>query len=88
MVGKIMAGSEIKGYHVLLTGDNKILTDEADKTKEKMYALKLLNFTAYNVIILTQEDMVWFHIIEEAKTKYNKYWDARLAWKKHQEILI
>ena len=31
--GKLMAGYGIKGYHVLLTGAKKILSDDADKTK-------------------------------------------------------
>ena len=43
---------------------------------------KLLNKTAYNELILAQEDTVCFHIIEEAKTKANKYGDARQAWMK------
>ena len=30
-----MARPEIKGYHVLLTGDKKIPNDDKDKTKEK-----------------------------------------------------
>ena len=32
-------------------------------------ALKLLNKTAYNELIILQGDMVWFNIIEEAKKK-------------------
>ena len=54
-----MAGSGIKGYHVLLTGAKKIPADDADKTQEKLfYALKLLNFTAYNKLIIYQEGTV------------------------------
>ena len=32
---KFMAGSGIKGYHVLLTGANKILADDAEETQNK-----------------------------------------------------
>ena len=53
--GKFMAGAEIKGYHVLLTGANKIPNNDTEETIEKeMSPPKLLNFTAYNEIILTQ----------------------------------
>ena len=62
--GKFMARSEIKGYHVLITGAKKILADDADKTEIKHYALKLINLTAYNELILAQEDMVCFQMIE------------------------
>ena len=81
--GKFMSGAEIKWYHVLLTGAKKIPAYEADVTKEKYIpALKLLNFKAYTELILTQEDTVLFHTIEAAKTKANKYGDARLVWTK------
>ena len=79
--GKFIAKSEIKGYHVLPTGAKKIPADDADKTKEKeIDALKLLNFTAYNELIIAQEDTVCFQIIEEARTRYDNYRDARLVW--------
>ena len=39
--------------------------------------LKLLNKTAYNELILAQEDMVYFHIIEEVNMRANKYGGAR-----------
>ena len=39
--------------------------------------MNLLNKTAYNEVILTQEDTVCFQIIEEAKTKADNYGDAR-----------
>ena len=40
---------------MLLTGDKKILADEADETKEKVVSeLKFLNKTAYNGLILAQ----------------------------------
>ena len=62
-------------------GDKKILADDADEKQEKeIYAVKLLIFIAYNELILTQEDTVLFHTIEAAKTKANKYGDARKAW--------
>ena len=52
---KFMDISGIKGYHVLLTGDKKILADGADKTKEKeIAALKLPSFTTYNELIISQ----------------------------------
>ena len=39
-----MTRAGIKLYHFILTGANKILTDDADETKEKkVSALKLLN---------------------------------------------
>ena len=50
-----MERSGIKGYNVLLTGDNKNPADDADKTKEKLVSyLKFLNKTAYNEFILAQ----------------------------------
>ena len=52
------------------------------RKKEKFLHLKLLKFTVYNEIKLVQEDTVCFQIIEEAKTKSNKYGDARIAWTK------
>ena len=44
--------------------------------------MNFINETAYNYLILAQEDMVYFNIIEEAMTKANKYGDARNAWTK------
>ena len=38
--------------------------------------MKILNKISYNKIILTQEDTICFQIIEEPKTKVNKYDDA------------
>ena len=76
-----MAGAEIKVYHVLLTSDKEVLADDKDKIQEKEIAkLKLLNFTAYNELIIAQEDKVCFQIIEEAQTKANKYIDSRISW--------
>ena len=38
---KLMKISRIKGYHILLPGSKKILTDDSDATEEKeVYALK------------------------------------------------
>ena len=56
---KSMAGYGIKGYYVIITGDKKILTYVTGETKEKeVAAIKLLNFTAYNELIIAQEDTV------------------------------
>ena len=66
---KFMEEARIKGYHFLLTVAKKILADDEDKIQEREIAeLKLLNLTAYNEIIIIQEDIIYFHIIEEAKT--------------------
>ena len=60
-----MTRSGIKEYHVLLTRANKLPADDTDKTQEKdIYALKLLNSTAYNELVLTQEDTVCFQMVE------------------------
>ena len=54
-----MERAGIKVYHFLLTGAKKIPADDADERKEKeISALKLLYVTAYNEIILAQEDTV------------------------------
>ena len=80
-----MTRSGIKGYHVLLPGAREIPANNADKTKVKeISSLKLLNFTTYNNLILTQEETVFFHIVEEVKTKSNKYIDERLVRKTFQ----
>ena len=48
-----MERAVIKGYHVLLTGDKTIPSDDKDKTKQKEIAeIKLLNFTVYNKLVL------------------------------------
>ena len=60
-----MARSEIKGYHILLTGAKKFPADNADKREEKsVSALKLLKFTSYNELVLSQEDTISFQIVE------------------------
>ena len=70
-------------YHVLITGSTKIPADGEDKIQEKEISeLKLLNFTAYNELMLAQEDTAFFQITEEAKTESNNYGASRLAWKK------
>ena len=57
--GKFMARYGIKGYHVLLICAKNISADDVGKTQEKeISTLKLLNFTAYNEITLTQKDTV------------------------------
>ena len=65
---KGMAISGIKRHHVLLNGAKVILTEDTDKTEEKWISgPKLLNFTSYNELILSQEDTVCFLILEEAR---------------------
>ena len=61
------------------------------RKKQKLkifYEFKSLDKTAYNELLLEQEDTVYFHIVEdtvcfhideEAKTKSNKYGDTRQA---------
>ena len=67
---KFMATDVVKGYHVLPSGAKKILADEAEKTKEKeVAALNLRKLTSYNGLMLVQEDLFWFQIIEETKIK-------------------
>ena len=76
--GKFMARYVIRVYNVLIIGGWKILEDDADKTKVKVISeLNLINKTAYNELILAQEDMVYFHIIEEVNMRANKYGGAR-----------
>ena len=83
-----MTRSGIKVYRVLLPGAKKIPADNTDETKLKeTSSLKLLSFTAYNQMVRTQEDTVYFHIVEEVKTKSNKYGDGTLVWKNFQEHL-
>ena len=82
-LGKSMARAGIRGYHLLLTSDQKIPAYDAEKTKENEIAtIKLPSFTAYNELILAQEEMVCFQIFEEVNKKSNKYGDARIAWTK------
>ena len=53
---KLATTAIINGYHVLLPGAKKIMADDADKTEEKyISALKLLNLTAENELVLAQE---------------------------------
>ena len=74
-----MKRAVINVYDTPLTGDTEISDDNAYKTKDNvvMDTLKLLNKTAYKKLILAQEDTIYFQIIEESKTKENKYFDAR-----------
>ena len=55
------------------------------KMKKKV-DFKLLNFTAYNQITLSQKDTVYFQIIKEESTKDNRYGNARLSWTKLSRI--
>ena len=78
-----MERSGIKQCDTLLIGDKKIITDDAYATKyEWVTRLDILNKIAFNGLIISQEDTVCFKIIEEAKTKYNKYGNARQGWMK------
>ena len=53
------------------------------KQKGKGFSgLDLFNNTYYNELIIAQEDMVYFHIIEEVNTKDNIYGNERQAWMK------
>ena len=58
------------------------------KKLEGFSELKLLNKTSYNELILAQEDAVCFYIVEDAKTKANKYTDARQACMKVSRKMI
>ena len=79
--GKFMSRSWIKGYHVLLTGAKTIKADDkTTKMKQKIFSeLKLFNFTAYNKLLIAEEDTVCFQIIEEANMEDNNYGAARLV---------
>ena len=61
-----MERSVLKGYNILTTGDAGIPVDNEDETKDIVVTatLKLLNKTAYNRLVLAQEDMICFQIIE------------------------
>ena len=77
-----MARSGNKGCDILPTGDAEIPVDNAGKTKYNglTATLKLLNNISYNKLILAREDKICFLIMEESKTKENKYGDTRQAW--------
>ena len=62
----------------------KILVCDAEETKYKgvIATLNVLNTTAYNELIIAQEDTVCFQIAEEAKTKANRYRYTRQVWVK------
>ena len=78
-----MARSGINIYNVIIKFDKKILADNTEETKSKVVSeFKLFNKTSYNELILSQEDTVCFQIVEEAKTKDNRYRDARKEWMK------
>ena len=73
----------IERCDTLLIVYKKIITDDTYATKyEWVTRLDILNKIAFNGLILSQEDTVCFNIIEEAKTKYNKYGNARQGWMK------
>ena len=57
-----MAREGIKGYYILLTVDAEIPAGNADETKENgvTATLQLLKNTAFNELILAQEDMICF----------------------------
>lgn len=78
-----MAKYGFKGYNTLLTCDKKIPADDKDETKGKgVFGYNLINKTDYNEVISAQEHMVYFQIIEEAKTNDNNYGNERQAWMK------
>ena len=79
-----MTRSLIKVCNILLTGDIKILLDDAEETKDKVLTdtLKVLNKKSYNYLIIYQEDTVCFHIFEEERTKSNRYEDKSQVWLK------
>ena len=63
--------------------DNKIPEYDAYKTKDKgVYGWIFSKKTAHNYLILAQEYIVCFQIIEEAMMKANKYWNAIQVWMK------
>ena len=72
----------MKGYDTLLLSDNKTLVNDSDIKYEGITEYKFLNKTAYNELILAQEDTVYFHIVEAVKNFYNKYGNTRQAWMK------
>ena len=56
-----MAITGIKGNYVLQTGENQTTEYGAKRNRIKeVSSLKLLNFTAYNDLILAKEDTVCF----------------------------
>ena len=48
--------------------------------------MKLLNKTSYNEVIIKQEYMACFQIVDETKMKDNKYGNSRQAWMKLSRI--
>ena len=84
-----MASAGIKIYDILLTGNSEILRDNEDETKDNgvTATLKLLNKTHYKKLILEQVDAICFHIIEDLKTKRDKYGDATQVFINYQENL-
>ena len=73
--GKIMARCGIKGCKILIRGNVKPLADNTYETKDEGFSarLKMINTTAYNKHILSQEDKVCFHVVEDSNTKTHKY---------------
>ena len=65
----------MNGYNILVKGDTKILVDDTRETKDKgvTATLNFLIKTAYNEIILAQEDTVCFQIIEEERKQSSNY---------------
>ena len=61
-----MERSRIKGSNIPLRGNMETLSDNTDKTKYKEVTamLKFLNKISYKELILYQEDMVCFQIVE------------------------
>ena len=65
-LGNFVERAVIKGYDILLRNNMKNPTDDADETKDGgvTATLKIFNNISYNRLILSQEDMVFFQILE------------------------
>ena len=65
-LGKFMETAVIKGYYILLKNNMKTPTDDEDGTKYGGVTdkLKILNNISYSRLIFSQEDMVFFQIVE------------------------
>ena len=66
---KSMARSGIKGFNILIAVDMKTLAGNTYQNKYKVVTatLKLINKTAYNELIIYQEDVVCFQIVKKKK---------------------
>ena len=80
--GESMTRDCIKGCNIILRGDMEKYVYVTDQAKDKGVTseLQMLNKTAYNELIMHQEDRVCFQIFQEATAETHKYGDARKAW--------